>query len=389
MKITKFTPYLIIVIVALLLIGSLFVHKKEFQSSIFNKKVISEQESIPVADAVASQVVDTSYNIYKTESGSVYYGSTKIEADPLTFVIIPDCFGYTKDKYNIFYQGKKIINIDINSFICFENGIAKDVNNVYYEGEILKNISSTGFIYSGDKAFILSKNGEPLSYGLDVNNFTQINGAVLKNKESVYAMNEYSRPQGFVQVPDINASKFKLIGLCASAEKASANYYSDTVNMYVDSVGVPGEYPLTAVKGIDMRSFAFLGNYENGDGMSYSLAYAKDKKYVYVGCGDKLKNADVLTFTDLKSGYAEDKNYIWYFGREIKNADPETFTVLQYGFAKDKKNMYLGGFLIKTINSSTAQLIIQNIESSGPNISIKDKNKTYSYEEIQKLTQYE
>ena len=107
-----------------------------------------------------------------------------------------------------------------------------------------------------------------------------------------------------------------------------------------------------------------------------NYAYAMDKNHVFTVTGT-IKNVDIASFQVLDTGkcflryneigiveytptgYAKDKNYVYYDNYEgktkiIKKADVETFT--SFGdtyFARDKNHVYGNGKIIKKANSNT------------------------------------
>ena len=346
-----------------------------------SKNVYSNRNKIVGADPLTFSVINYEYS---KDSENVYYGGEKIVgADPASFVLLRGSLSqseafwnlYAKDNNNVYYRSSVILNADPNSFVYLGNNseYSKDKNNVYYRGEIIANADSPSFVlvgsYAKDKNHIFSSN-KILSIEIDPSTFS-VTGATVKDNKRVYFYDYYADTYNLM--PYVNAPTFQAIGACGSVEKSSSFYYKDKNHVFVENT------PITA---IDVSSFQYFGQYYNTWGMPYSVAYAKDKNNIYYGCGEVLKDADAVTFIDLKDGYVKDKSTVWYLGNLTKETDPRTFQSLGTGYAKDSKHAYYEGSVIDKADAATFTLVKENIrENVATGIYAetyaKDKNHVY------------
>ncbi len=88
---------------------------------------------------------------------------------------------------------------------------------------------------------------------------------------------------------------------------------------------------------VDNESFVVLEN----------ETYAKDRSNVYLK-GEKIKNADPITFETIDQGYSKDKNYVYIDYYKIYKANPETFEILKPPYSKDKNTIYCGSLPLET-----------------------------------------
>lgn len=86
--------------------------------------------------------------------------------------------------------------------------------------------------------------------------------------------------------------------------------------------------------------------------------YKKYKKNVYWH-GQKVQQANGLSFVDLGNGYGRDSTFIFYKGRIIITEPRKSFTVLSDGYAKDRYNVYLNGNIISD-NPSKFRVKLKN-----------------------------
>ena len=101
----------------------------------------------PIYDVDKStfQIIMPDY--YAKDKNNVYRGYDKIkDANPDTIKILNE--GYLKDDKNVFLNfGQKIENVDVAAFQAIEGNVAygKDKNNVYYLGEKIKGADAKSF----------------------------------------------------------------------------------------------------------------------------------------------------------------------------------------------------------------------------------------------------
>lgn len=96
---------------------------------------------------------------------------------------------------------------------------------------------------------------------------------------------------------------------------------------------------------VDELSLVFGKKVEGADAHSWQVLdlpfYGKDKKSAYY-MGEKLKDADALTFMtlDTQYGYAKDSVSGYYQGQKVLGSDAQSFEALGNYYAKDKNHVY-------------------------------------------------
>lgn len=97
------------------------------------------------------------------------------------------------------------------------------------------------------------------------------------------------------------------------------------------------------IKNVDVSTFKIINQF-----------YSKDKNHVFYGRhGNKIEHSDPATFNIYSefnnTGYAKDKNAVYYRGQKIMEADLESFHITRppngrnSNYAEDKNNRYLYG----------------------------------------------
>lgn len=121
----------------------------------------------------------------------------------------------------------------------------------------------------------------------------------------------------------------------------------------------------TMLAGADSATFEFVEKATSG---SVNLFYAKDEFNVYVN-DTLIEDAYAATFEVIEPTnrfYSKDSNYVYLtksFGgtpmvETITNSDPDTFEVLEKtGFAKDKNHVYYSGSIIQNADPATFEFI--------------------------------
>lgn len=246
--------------------------------------------------------------------------------------------GYYKDKFNVYtiayeyepssdgilYMNlKPLLGADSQTFLLISDhdtsmcAQAKDKNHVYYINQIMQDADPLSFRYSSTTGMCRDnlnfyKNGHTVSGIKDIDSFERINQLLFKDKYNTYSENSMGTSTVFTIVKGIDLKTFTDIDVCASAEKAQSDYYKDKNHVYID---------LDVQVNIDAATFEYLGNFNNSNGMGYSVSYARDKNNVYFGCGSTVdedgNRGDRATFVVLKDGYARDKNRMWHLGKEV------------------------------------------------------------------------
>jgi hypothetical protein len=74
------------------------------------------------------------YGTYTKDSFNVYFNGQKISGASVTSFQVLN-YGYAKDSFNDYFNGQKIIGASVTSFQVLNNGYAKDSWNTYYMGK--------------------------------------------------------------------------------------------------------------------------------------------------------------------------------------------------------------------------------------------------------------
>lgn len=141
-------------------------------------------------------------------------------------------------------------------------------------------------------------------------------------------------------------------------------YYKQDGKIYFSSY-VGG--PVSEVAGADPSTFTqatgSLGDTGN---------YFKDKTSIYY-FGNKVNNADLISFVPLQNGYAKDKNYVYFGGKKIIGVDASTFAFLGDWYSKDKNSVqyYDSGIFIKLTDADPSSFVILGYNYT------KDKSSAY------------
>jgi len=314
---------------------------------------------------------------YGKDRNNVYYGSSIVSgADVESFTYVES--GYAKDKNNVYFNSSTAIpNAHAKSFVYLKDGYAKDKLNIYYRGVILANADTDSFTllddyYAKDVNYVFS-DGEILDIAIDAASFEIVSRGVFKDSQRVYF--KQWRPNTYKLIEGADALTFQNIGICKCVERSCGNYFKDKDTIYLDDE--PAEF-------LDVSSFQYFGAYSVYMGVPYAISYAKDKSSVYHSCGVNLENANSDTFRDLKDGYAEDGDTVWYLASILENADINSFEGLGEGYAKDKNHAYFMGVIIESADVASFEIVVESVSEDAFNYDVyaKDKNSVYSRGEI-------
>lgn len=331
---------------------------------------------------------------YAKDKNNIYYFAQKIvNAELQSFTLLrgenyPSLEGlasdwYAKDKNNVYYRSVVIPDADVHTFVFLGNEYAKDNNKVYYEGKILENADANTFSlvddgYAKDKSHVFYGD-KMLTIEIEPASFEVVGGRAIKDSRRVYFQNYYE--DRYDLATGVDALSFQHVGTCASVEISNGSYFKDKNHVFIQNFSAGN--PVNSINQIDISSFQYLGNYSVAEGLPYSVSYSKDKSNVYYSCGEVLNNADVTSFTDLKDGYAKDKNKVWYLADVIDVADAITFQSIGEGYARDKTHVYFVGDFIENVDVATFTLVKGDVDiNEYGSVYAKDKNYVYSGGEI-------
>lgn len=261
-------------------------------------------------------------------------------------------WGYAKDRNNVYYDDKKVLGADINTFEVKED-IVKDKNSIYSNGKKLEGADIQTFrklneYYDIDKNNIYYN----LNSNLDIKrikntdgNFKIIEEKLIKNKDGVYYLGE--------KIKEIDPNSFKIIRK-NNFKKDNSYYAKDSKNVYY--IQLDPSYILDTDNTLKDNAL---------------------KNVVKV-----LKGANPNTFEVINDYYSKDDKNIFYISwiveKEplIKGADIKTFEVLNNDFSKDKDNVYFGTDKEEDLDSKSFKIL--NLSSQNRNgYYLEDKNGIY------------
>ena len=314
----------------------------------------------PIYDVDKStfQIIMPDY--YAKDKNNVYSGSDKIkDANPDTIKILNQV--YLKDDKNVFLNfGQKIKNVDAATFEVMEENASygKDKNNVYYLGEKLKGADAKSF------EIILEPNNLVQMYSKDRNSVFiggwKIKEADLKTFERLSETTYYSKDRNNLYYRELKIDKFD--------KKNLKILYSDGIDVVKNGNRIFAEGEKLNIKSPETFEI-ILSKYYNVP----NLIYGKDDKNVYViSKFDEtystkiIKNADVNSFEVMKNSmYTKDKNNIYFTRNDVvklEGADKDSFVIQENenDFSYDKNSVYFMGKKINGISSSEFRIIDLN-----------------------------
>ena len=314
----------------------------------------------PIYDVDKStfQIIMPDY--YAKDKNNVYSGSDKIkDANPDTIKILNQV--YLKDDKNVFLNfGQKIENADATTFEVMEENTSygKDKNNVYFLGEKIKGADAKSF------EIILEPNNLVQMYSKDRNSVfiggRKIKEADLKTFERLFGTDYYSKDKNNLYYQEVKIDKID--------NKNLKILYFDGIDVVKNGNKIFAEGKKLNIKSPETFEI-ILSKYYNFP----NLIYGKDDKNVYaISKFDKtysskvIKNADVNSFEVMENSmYTKDKNNI-YFTRDntikLEGADKDSFVIQENDndFSYDKNNVYFMGKKINGINSDEFRIINLN-----------------------------
>ena len=317
----------------------------------------------PIYDVDKStfQIIMPDY--YAKDKNNVYSGYDKIkDANPDTIKILNQV--YLKDDKNVFLNfGQKIKNVDAATFEVMEENASygKDKNNVYYLGEKIKGTDAKSF------EVILEPSNLVQMYSKDKNGIfiggRKIKEADLKTFERLSGTTYYSKDRNNLYYREVKIDKIDKENLQI--------LYSDGIDVVKNGNRIFAEGEKLNIKSPETFEI-ILSKYYNVP----NLIYGKDDKNVYVISKSTkfdetysskiIKNADVNSFEVMKNNmYTKDKNNI-YFTRDntikLEGADKDSFVIQENenDFSYDKNSVYFMGKKINGISSSEFRIIDLN-----------------------------
>ena len=335
----------------------------------------SGNKSFEDVDSGTFEVLPADYskdknNVYSPENGWIQRVNG---ANPKTIKVLNQF--YLKDDKNVFFNDKKILGADANSFIALdkENGYAKDKNSVYYFGQKVE--------------------------GADPKTFEVISdGEYSKDDKNVYASGEIIKgadPKTFREFPETSYSRDKnnlyyYYGEDKFLGKIDENKF-EFLDDFIIRNGNEIYFYGNKLKLKDAKKFKLI---KNTGIMTTSkiIVYGKNDENVYVVTPDDalgniriIENADKDTFEVMENNrYSKDKNNIYYLGNygivKLEDVDRVSFVISeQFPFSYDRKNVYYAGKKVNGVTSAGLKVIRRPNE---PINFISDNKNLYRLVEI-------
>lgn len=313
----------------------------------------SGNKSFEDVDAGTFEVLPADYskdknNVYSPENGWIQRVNG---ANPKTIKVLNQF--YLKDDKNVFFNDKKILGADANSFIALdkENGYAKDKNSVYYFGQKVEGANAKTFEVISD-------------------------GEYSKDDKNVYVSEEIIKgadPKTFREFPETSYSRDKnnlyyYYGEDKFLGKIDENNF-EFLDDFIIRNGNEIYFYGNKLKLKDAKKFKLI---KNTGIMTTSkiIVYGKDDENVYVVTPDDapentriIENADKDTFEVMENNrYSKDKNNIYYLGNygivKLEDVDRVSFVISeQFPFSYDRKNIYYAGKKVDGVTSAGLKVI--------------------------------
>ena len=335
----------------------------------------SGNKSFEDVDAGTFEVLPADYskdknNVYSPENGWIQRVNG---ANPKTIKVLNQF--YLKDDKNVFFNDKKILGADANSFIALdkENGYAKDKNSVYYFGQKVE--------------------------GADPKTFEVISdGEYSKDDKNVYASGEIIKgadPKTFREFPETSYSRDKnnlyyYYGEDKFLGKIDENKF-EFLDDFIIRNGNEIYFYGNKLKLKDAKKFKLIKN-TGIMTISKIIVYGKNDENVYVVTPDDalgniriIENADKDTFEVMENNrYSKDKNNIYYLGNygivKLEDVDKASFVISEdFPFSYDRKNVYYTGKKVDGVTSAGLKVIRRPNE---PINFISDNKNLYRLVEI-------
>jgi hypothetical protein len=123
----------------------------DFEQWIDGQKV-NQHFSFPYKDFSSVKVVEEKY-LFIDEK--VFYDNEEMTSIDFSSFEIMEATGYSKDKKQVYFLGKIIVDADPSTFSLFNYQLyAKDNKHVFWNGEIIENADVATFKQVGDDTFL-------------------------------------------------------------------------------------------------------------------------------------------------------------------------------------------------------------------------------------------
>ncbi len=289
-----------------------------------NGKLINEKKS-------HSYFISNSGKLSYCQNGNLFeIGETVFTADKESLEILSETIA--KDKFYVYFEGKKQPNIDTKSFYL-ENDIPKDKNFAYsYHNHLkpLKNVDA--------KSYEVLENKYESIWSRDKNNYYRDEEKVDVDRKSFIILNRrFCKDKNNTYV-DLSDKYISVIHNSRNINTLTSEYIlKDNTLYYVSNEGI---IHIEKNRFTDIKKIRIL----NKD------IVCIDNKVLIEGQIFKYSKVDANSFKILgkyQERYSKDKNHVYHDQKIIRIADPKTFKVIDFDYGKDKKNVYYKTRILK------------------------------------------
>lgn len=235
---------------------------------------------------------------------------------------------YSIQNNRAMFDGREMRDVDIRTFQILGFGYAKDAYNVYLDGKVLRFVDPQTFrLQATTPQHDPHANGQGISAGRGHNHdelsygthpgFGNPGPEYRHPATAEYMVTHFDVYYGGQKVNGAYANSFKSLG---------EGYGKDAFNVY---------YLGQKLQGATASSFKLL-----------TEGYSKDAFNAYF-CGQKIKDASGNTFKVLDHGYTKDAFNVFYYGQKVDGAHASSFRTDNNGYAHDSFNYYYYGKKVK------------------------------------------
>lgn len=327
---------------------------------------------------------------------------------------------------NIYYEGKKIENVDLPSFKIMEYELSRDKNNIYFKGQKIKKLSGEDFINidknyfkSGNELYlIIDDNDEPLPKrmynqlvkveNINFESLKILNKDFFEDKGGIFYKGNlikdadrdtfkilekmYSKDRDNIYVYDkkiegADIETFEILNDYFSRDKNNVYYKNEKLNDFSGEISLLNEYLIKIGKEI------YFGNKKIGSANKIKIIdeyfIVLDEEifmYDFDGITDfifKVKNPE--KFKNIGYNYYYDGDSVYYFNKKIENIEIQKYKIINKDFIKDSKNVYYKNKKIPEIDVKTFKVLNEYYLKDKNNVYYNECYNNYRYECLEKI----
>ncbi|WP_456083807.1 DKNYY domain-containing protein, partial [Leptotrichia sp.] len=315
------------------------------------------------------------------------------EIDDIPIKIIKE---YFFSKNNIYYCGEKIEDVDLKSFEILPYGFSKDKNNLYFEGKkILENIEKfkilgENFFLINDKVYVLFFEEKARILEIDFNTLREVKIDIstikvlgknyISDKNNIYYANNiienvdknsfkildenFSRDKNNVyyhgkKIKDVDLNSFEILSYGYSKDKNSIYYEENTfLNGSIKNLEIYNRYFFRNNGYLYLRRIFFNDTFiENLKKIKINsnIKLIKIDNYFFSFDENTILYEDFAgvhfinvenskKFKKIKYYYYTDEKNIYYMYKKIPEVDLDSFEIINKYYSKDKNNIYFKNF---------------------------------------------